>query len=105
MGVFRPGAHGLNCERCGVDLHGEQEVERGLCDSCAVSKDRSGGSEGTAGERWVYNLLGDVRALPEYVAREALRAPKPDLPQEVVDAVEALVRWRLNTPSDRDDRA
>lgn len=105
MGIFRPGAHGLNCARCGIDLHGEREVEQGLCAQCAGLDARSGGEERPTGERWVHDLLGDVRAAPEDVAREALLAPKQNLPPDVAAAVDALLRWRLDTPSERDDRA
>ncbi len=104
MGIFRPGAHGLNCARCGLDLHGEQEVQRGLCDLCMAFHDDPVEQDLVAGERWLHRLLSTVRAMPDHVAHDALRAPKDDLPEQVARAVEILIQWRLDTPSDRDDR-
>jgi hypothetical protein len=79
-----------------VDLHGEWEVERGLCAHCADSKSHGEGEGWPAGARWVHKLWGDVQSVPEDVAREALLAPKRDLPPEVARAIEALIRWRLD---------
>ncbi len=98
MAAFRPGAQGLNCEQCGVDLHGEREVEQGLCEHCADSRAHREGDDWPAGDRWVHRLWGDIQSVPEDVAREALHAPKHDLPQEVAAAIETILRWRLGEP-------
>lgn len=79
-------------------------MNRGLCDLCAAFQHDPRGQGLATGERWVYSLLGTVRAMPDHIAHEALRAPKGDLPKPVADAVETLVQWRLDTPSDRDDQ-
>ncbi len=96
MAAFRPGAQGLNCEQCGVDLHGEWEVEQGLCEHCADSRAHREGDDWPAGTRWVHQLWNDIQDVPEDVAREALLAPKRDLPPEVARAIEELIRWRLD---------
>ena len=105
MAAFRPGARGLTCERCGVDLHGEWEVERGLCEHCADSRARGRGDDWSAGTRWVHQLWNDIQDVPEDVAREALLAPKRDLPPEVARAIEALVGWRLGNSYGKDSEA
>ena len=101
MDAYRPGARGLNCRQCGVDLHGEREVKQGLCTQCADTGARREGESGPAGTRWAHKLWSDVWAMPEDVAREALLAPKHDMPREVAEAIEALIRWRLDNPTDR----
>lgn len=102
MAGIRPGASGLNCRQCGVYLHSEWEVVRGLCEQCADIQSRERGDNWSAGRRWVHRLWSDIQAVPEDVAREGLFAPKEDMPAEVARAIESLLRWHLDNPPNQD---